>query len=162
MYRTALALTSAALMLLTTASPAAAEEHEFTINACGSVLTAEELKAQINEQPGEAGFAFSGNVVLRLSDEDSSVVLRLPGRLNVEFTGTSEIVTQTGRTLLFADPEFPLIAEAHALAGLPALALISGKVMYTFTFDPVTGEPTSLEFTSVKGRVVDVCELLAR
>jgi hypothetical protein len=162
MYRTALALTSAALMLLTTASPAAAEEHAYTINACGSVLTIEELKAQINEQPGEAGFAMSGNVVLRLSDEDSSVVLRLPGRLNVEFTDAGDIVTQTGRTLLSADPAYPFMGEAHALAGLPEMALISGQLVYTYTFDPVTGEPTSLSIDSVKGRVIDVCELLAR
>ena len=162
MYRTALALTSAALMLLTTASPAAAEEHEFTINACGSVLKGEELKAQINEQPGEAGFAMSGNVVLRLSDEDSSVVLHLPGRLTVEVTDAGEIVTQTGRTLLSADPAYPFQAEAFAQAGLPELALISGRVVQKVTIDPVTDEPTALEITSVKGRVVDVCELLAR
>ena len=32
----------------------------------------------------------------------------------------------------------------------------------TYGFDPVTGMPTGGEITSVKGRVVDVCELLAR
>jgi hypothetical protein len=88
--------------------------------------------------------------------------LHLPGRLNVEFTDAGDIVTQTGRTLLSADPAYPFMAEAHALAGLPEMALISGQLVYTYTFDPVTGEPTSLSIDSVKGRVIDVCELLAR
>lgn len=151
MYKTALALTTAAALMLTTASPAAADEHEFTINACDSVLTFEELKTVFNEKPSETGFSISGNYVLRISDEDSSVVLRVPGRISVETTGNIDTVTQTGRSLLFPDQ-----------AGFPEVALIVGKVVEEVTFDPVTGEGISAEITSVKGRVVDVCELLAR
>jgi hypothetical protein len=152
MYRTALALTSAALMLLTTASPAAAEEHEFTVNACDSVLTFEELKGVINEKLGETTYAASGNLVFRISDEDSSVVVRLPGRVSSETTGNIVTVTQHGRSLVFADAE----------SGLPELALIVGTVVEEVAFDLVTGDFISAEITSVKGRVVDVCELLAR
>ena len=151
MYRTTLALTSAALMLLTTASPAAAEEHEFTVNLCDSVLTFEELKGVINEKLGETTYAASGNLVFRISDEDSSIVLRLPGRVSSETTGNIVTVTQHGRNLLF-NPE----------SGLPELALIVGTVVVEVTIDPVTDEAISAETTSVKGRVVDVCELLAR
>ena len=71
-------------------------------------------------------------------------------------------ITQTGRTLLVPDPAFPFQAEAIAAAGLPELPLIIGKVVFTETVDPVTGAPLSVDITSVNGRVVDVCELLAR
>ena len=165
MYRTVLALASAALML--SASAAAAQETEPPpelppIEACGSTVTIEVLKAELNERLGETSFAVSGNFVLRISDEDSSVVVRTPGRVTGEETETGGILTQTGRTLLVANPEFPFQAEAIARAGLPELPLIIGKVVITDTFDPVTGAPTGQEITSVKGRVIDVCELLAR
>jgi len=74
-------------------------------------------------------------------------------------TAGAESVIQTGRTLLI--PTFPFQAEAIARAGLPELPLISGRVVINETFDPVTGAPIA-EILSVKGRVVDVCELLAR
>ncbi len=165
MYRTALALTSAALML--TAPTATAQETEpppeqFGIEACGSMLTFEELKANFNERGTKRGFAVSGNVVLRISDDDSSIVVRLPGRFSLEFTATGGIATNTGRTLLVPDPNLPFLAEAIAEAGLPELPLIIGRVVTTDTVDPETGELIAAEVTSVKGRVIDVCELLAR
>ena len=161
-YKTALALASVALMLPATA--AAAEETKPPgpppINACGSTLTIEEVKANFKERPSETGFAVSGNLVLRISDKDSSVVVRLPGRFSVEFTGPETgIVTQTGRTLLI--PTFPFQAAAIARAGLPQLPLISGRVVINETFDPITGAPVA-DILSVDGHVTDVCELLAR
>lgn len=163
-FKTALAIASAALIL--PATVAAAEETEPpteppTITACGSTLTVEELKANFNERLGETGFAVSGNLVLSISDEDSSVVVRLPGRITGEFTETSGLITQTGRTLLVPDPAFPFLAEAIARAGLPELPVIDGRVVFTETYDPVTGAPT-VEVTSFNGHVTDLCELLAR
>jgi len=163
-FKTALALASAALML--PATSAAAEETEPPtgpppISACGKTLKVEELKANFNERAGETGFAVSGNLVLRISDEDSSVVLRLPGRFSVEFTETGSTITNTGRTLLVPDPAFPHVAESIAQAGLPEVPLIIGKVVITETVDPVTGA-ISAEIGTINGRVIDVCELLAR
>ena len=165
MYRTASALTSAVLML--TATSAAAEETEPPpgpppIDACGSMLTIEELKAQVNEHPIASGFVFTGNVVLRISDEDSSVVVRIPGRVIGEFTGTDSTITNTGHTLLISDPALPFQAEALAEAGLPEVPLIIGRVVIHETLDPMTGMPVDAEIDSVTGRVIDVCELLAR
>lgn len=162
MYRTALALTSAALML--TATTAAAQETEPPpgpppINACGTVLEVEELKANINERSSETGFALTGNLVLRISDEDSSVVVRLPGRFSVKFTETGATVTSTGRTLLV--PVDPALAAAIARAGLPELPLIIGRLVIKDTLD-ANGMPIASEITSINGRVIDVCELLAR
>jgi len=164
-YRTAFALASAALMLPATA--AAAQETEPPpgpppINACGSMLTVEELRFKINERSGETSYAASGNVVLRISDEDSSVVVRLPGRVSVELTETSRTLTNTGRTLLIPDPAVPFVAESIARAGLPELPLISGRVVIRETLDPATGLAIAGDIVSVRGRVVDVCELLAR
>ena len=165
MYRTALALASAAIMFTPTA--AAAEETEPPtgpppIIACGSTLTVEEVNAHFNDRSDESGFAFSGNLVLRISDADSSVVVRLPGHFVVEFTETGNTVTNIGRTLVFPDPSVPFVAEAIAQAGLPELPLITGRVVIEETVDPVTGDLIGFEITSFTGHVVDVCELLAR
>ena len=161
MHKTALALTSAALMF--TATTAAAQEHEPPpLKACGSELTIELVKENSKRRDGETSFAVSGNVVLRISDEDSSVVVRLPGRVSGKATETGGIVTQTGRIMLFPDPELPFVAEAIARAGLPELPLIIGKVVIEDTFDPEIGEFIDSEILSVNGRVIDVCELLAR
>lgn len=157
MYRTALALTSAALML--TAMPAAAQETEPPpgpppLNACGTTLKVEEVKVNIHRRETKTGFALSGNFVLRISDEDSSVVVRVPGHVSVKITETGATITNTGRTLLIGDPA---LAEAIEEAGLPELPLIIGRVVIEDNL-----EGTAPEIVSVKGRVIDVCELLAR
>ena len=165
MYRTALALTIVALMLPATAAAAQEPEPPLEmppIELCGSTLTIEVLEDGTNERHDETSFAVSGNSVLRISDEDSSVVVHLPGHVSGEATETGGIVTETGHSLLIANPEYPFQAEAIARAGLPELPLIIGRVVITETSDPVTGAGTGYEITSVKGRVIDVCELLAR
>lgn len=156
MYRTALALTSAALML--TATPAAAQETEPPpgpppINACGTTLKVEEVKSVFQRRETKTGFALSGTLVLRISDEDSSVVVRQSGRFSVKLTETGATVAYSGRTLL----DNPGLAEAVKEAGLPELPLIIGRVVIE---DNLKG--TAPKIVSVKGRVVDVCELLAR
>jgi flagellar basal body rod protein FlgG len=156
MYRTALALTSATLML--TATTAAAQETEPPpgpppINACGTTLKVQVLKEDFQRRETKTGFALSGNLVLRISDEDSSVVVRQSGRFSVKLTETGATVTNTGRTLL----DNPGLAEAIEEAGLPELPLIIGRVVIEDNL-----EGTAPEIVSVKGRVIDVCELLAR
>ncbi len=157
MYRTALALTSAALMLM--ATTAAAQETEPPpgpppINACGTTpLMVEEVKVNINQRENETGFGASGVFVLRISDEDSSVVVRQSGSFSVKLTESGATVTNNGRTLLI--PNDPALAEAIEEAGLPELPLIIGRVV-------IEDGPNGPEIVSVKGRVIDVCELLAR
>ncbi len=163
MYKTALALTSAALML--TATTAAATEHEppepLVITACDGEVTIEVINDNIKVREGEASFAVTGNFVFRISDEDSSVVVRVPGRVSGRLTETGGIITNYGRTLLIPDPNFPFLAAAIAEAGLPELPLIIGKVVITDTFNAEDGFIAS-EITRINGRVVDVCELLDR
>ena len=156
MYRTALALTSAALML--TATTAAAQETEPPpgpppINACGTSLEVEVLKEVFQRRDTGTGFTTSGTVVLRISDDDGSVVVRQSGRFSVRLTETGATVTNTGRTLL----DNPGLAEAIEEAGLPGLPLIIGRVVIKDNL-----EGTAPEIVSIRGRVIDVCELLDR
>lgn len=156
MYRTALALTSAALML--TATTAAAQETEPLpgpppINACDTSLEVEVLKEVFQRRDTGTGFTTSGTLVLRISDDDSSVVVRQSGRFSVRLSETGAAVTNTGRTLL----DNPGLVDAIEEAGLPGLPLIIGRVVIEDNL-----EGTSPEIVSIRGRVIDVCELLAR
>ncbi len=157
MYRTALALTSAALML--TATTAAAQETEPPpglppIEACGEMLAVKEVRNNLETRSNETGFVRTGTRVLRISDEDSSVVVpEQAGRFSVELSETGATVTSTGRTLLV--PNDPALVEAIEAAGLPEFPLIVGRLVIE---DGLNGP----EIVSVKGRVIDVCELLAR
>jgi hypothetical protein len=151
---------AAGMMLISPVLPAAAQEHPPPIFACGGQITIEVLKDTTNFKELDFGFQTAGNAVLRVSDGDSSVLLRLPGRARVTFdpeTGTST-QSLTGQTLLV-----PFTEEQRAAieaAGLPELALIKGRVVITEEFNPETGEPISAQVVSHTPNVTDVCALL--
>ncbi len=101
---------------------------------------------------------------LRFADMDSSVDLRLPGRIRViddPATGVRTIVL-TGRSLLF--PETPGQEDALEQAGLPELPVILGRVVLTERVDPQSGAaiPGTEEVVSYTPNVTSLCTLLAR
>jgi hypothetical protein len=160
--------------MLTATTPAAAEPKPpeelptFTITSCGDqTLTVEALNLPGNFRPGEDdAFSVAGNYTARITDGDSSIVLRLPGLLTGEMNDGVGTITQSGRSLLFGDPMFPFIAEEIEKEGLPELSVIVGKFVYENTLIPTAVPdvfiPTSFDIVRIDGRVIDVCELLAR
>ena len=162
--RRLLAAVLSAPLALAAVGPASAAEHAgFSIQACGTSVTLELIKDTTRFKEREFRFQASGNAVVRASDGDSSVDIRVPGRVaitdDVE-TGVRTIVL-TGSTLLL--PETPGQAAALAAAGLPRLALIKGRVVLTERIDAqgmaVPGSERVVRFTP---NVTDVCALLAR
>lgn len=151
------------------AAPAAyADGHEPAgpppIRACGSEIEVTELRNDVRFEERAFGFQLTGNAVLRFSDADSSVDLRIPGRLRLTddpATGVRTIVL-TGRNLLV--PESPGQDAAIRRAGLPELPVIPGRVVLRERFDPQTGatRPGTEEVVSYTGNVTSLCTLLAR
>jgi hypothetical protein len=162
--RRLLAAALAAPLALAVATPASAEPvppPPLPPMCDGEVLTIEFVRDTSRFHPREFGFSVTGNGIVRLSDGDSSVDVRVPGRLSI--TDDPEAGTLTfvlsGRNLLFA--ETPAQREALEAAGLPEIALITGRVVIVSTFDPEE-ETVSEEIVSFTPHVVDVCALLDR
>jgi len=91
------------------------------------------------------------------SGDGRSAVVRVPGQVRV--TGTEDMVTisSIGRTLLV--PLLEAEREAQREAGLPDLALVTGRVDSTLTLDPITGTPIDVDI-AITGKVIDACDLL--
>ena len=159
-----LAVALATPLVLGFAPSAAAAEELPTFDACGGAVTLEVVKdtTRFHERPD--GFSLTGNAVVRLSDADSSVTIRVPGRLVLTEDPDTRVRTLvlSGQNLLL--PETPGQAAAFAAAGLPEIPLIEGRVVLTERFDPRTGVvvPFSERVVSYTPNVTDVCALLAR
>jgi len=153
----------AAPVVLGFAPSAAAAEPLPTFDACGGTVTLEFIKDTTRFHGAPDGFSVTGNGIVRLSDADSSVVIRIPGR--VRFTDDLEAGVRTivlsGHNLLL--PETPGQAAAFAAAGLPEIVLIKGRVVVTERIrEDGSTVPGSERVVSHTPNVTDVCALLAR
>lgn len=160
--RRLLAVALAAPLALSFASSASADEGPppSSVHACGGTVTVETLVDTTRFVETKSGFQIVGNGVVRLSDEDSSVDIRIPGRVSFgpdAATGGTRIVL-SGRDLLI--PDTKSLAAALADAGLPDIALITGRVVVVETFDEQTGTVTD-RIVSATPHVTDVCALLS-
>jgi hypothetical protein len=160
--RRLLAVALSAPLALSFASPAAADEGPppLSLSACGGTVTLEQVVDTTRLIETRAGIQIVGNGVVRLSDEDSAIDVRIPGRVSFSSdpeTGVTRIVL-TGQTLLIPDTE--ALRTALADADLPEIALIKGRVVILETFDEETGTVTD-QIVSATPRVTDVCELLS-
>jgi hypothetical protein len=168
--RTPVLLATALLAVVATASPAtAAKPDRFEtpepspkLELCGTQIVISVIKnnVKVNFEAGESGFTdfLRGNFVFKLTAEDGrSAVVRSPGRLFA--TGTEDgtvIVESIGRTLLVGDN--PVTAKAQLEAGLPNVALITGRTVSTVTLG-ADMKPSAIDITYT-GNVTDVCDLL--
>lgn len=166
--RTTVVVAGAIAGALVAAPAAYADEHDSAgpaqLAGCGTTLTVTELKNNARFKERASGFQGTGDLVLRISDADSSVDLRLAGRIRLSddpATGVRTIVL-TGRILLV--PETPGQEAAIQRAGLPELPVIIGRVVLTERFDPRTGAtlPGTEEVVSSTPKVTSLCTLLAR
>ena len=168
--RTPVILASALLAVAATASPAVAAKPEpvptpptETIgHLCGGItITVTKNTAKVTSEADASGFTehVRGNFVQQVTSlrTGRSVVVRTPGRVHVVGTRERVTISNSGRTFLLAFGE--LQAEAHRGAGLPDVAVVSGRVVIERTLDPVTGAPVDDDITYT-GHVTDVCELL--
>ena len=150
-------------LLLGFAPSAAAAEPLPTYDACGGSVTLEFLRDTTRFHAAPDGFAVTGNGIVRLSDADSSVDIRIPGRVRFSDdpdAGTRRIVL-SGHILSL--PATPGQAAAFAAAGLPGISLIKGRAVVT---ERILGDgstvPGSERVVSHTPNVTDVCALLAR
>jgi hypothetical protein len=167
---------TALLAVAATASPATAAKPEPITTPefvelgefCGSSITLTFVENNVKRSlvEGESGFTerLRGNFVIELTTDDGrSAVLRTPGQLRIIGAGDSVTVSSIGRTFLalppLSIPELEAQRDAQIEAGLPDLALITGRVDTAITLDPETGMEIDAEIT-YSGRVIDVCELL--
>jgi hypothetical protein len=163
MRRLLLTAALAAPLVLGFAPSAAAEEGPPPVQACGGSITLEIVEDTTRFHERADGFSVTGNGIAQLSDADSSVTIRIPGRVSFSEdpdTGVRTIVL-TGHNLLL--PETEGQAAAFAAVGLPEIVLIQGRVVVQEEFDPETGEtvPGSERVLSYTPHVTDVCALLA-
>jgi hypothetical protein len=159
--RRLLAVALSAPLAFSCASPAAADEGPppLTLSACGGTVTLEQIVDTTRLIETKAGIQIVGNGVVQLSDRDSTIDVRIPGRVSFSSdaeTGVTRIVL-TGQTLLIPDTEG--LRTALADAGLPDIALIHGRVVIVENFDEETGTVTD-RIVSATPRVTDVCALL--
>ena len=89
------------------------------------------------------------------------MTLHVPGRVRFGAGDSPQDarITLTGRTVLLPDTQV-VVREAFREAGLPDIALITGRVVIDETYND-EGELTDVDI-SYRGRVTDVCALLAR
>ncbi len=142
-------------------SPASAQDALPPVEPCGSTLVATVVKDTTNTREHEVFGQTTGNAVVELTDADSTVTLNVPGRVRF---GTGDRpqdarITLTGRTVLLPDTSLA-VREAFREAGLPDIALITGRVVIDEAYND-EGELTDVDI-SYRGRVTDVCALLAR
>ena len=174
--RTSVIAAMAVLAVGATASPAVAAKPERvpTPDAvevgtfCGSEITLTFIKNNLKRSfvEGESSFTerLRGNFVVEVTTSDGrSAVVRTPGLFRATGTGDRVTLNSIGRTLLVLPPEDIQEAEAQRdaqrAAGLPDLALITGRVDTVLTIDPTTGLATDAVITYT-GNVTDVCDLL--
>jgi hypothetical protein len=157
--RRLLAVALAAPLALSVAAPAAAEVGPPPVPACGGTVSVQTIVDTTQFVETKSGFQIVGNGVVRLSDQNSSVDVRIPGRVSfsTDKTGATRIVL-TGRNLLVPDTES--LRTALADAGLPDIALVTGRVVVLETFDEATGTVTD-RIVSASPHVTDVCALLS-
>ena len=174
--RTPVIIAAALLSVATTASPAIAAKPEPVTTPdfvelgefCGSQITLTFIKNNLKRSfaEGESGFTerLRGNFVVEVTTSDGrSAVVRTPGLFRATGTEDSVTLNSIGRTLLVLPPED--IPEAQAqrdaqrAAGLPDLALITGRVDTVLSINPTTGLATDAVITYT-GNVTDVCDLL--
>jgi len=131
---------------------------------CGGVLDIELIVDRTKFKPLENGFQQQGQAIVRISDEDSSVDIRVPGRLVLtEDLGTGlRTIVLSGQNLLVPVTEGQLDAQREA--GLPDLALVKGRVVLTEQITAGGAEgpavPGSERVVSFTKNVTDVCALL--
>lgn len=158
--RCLLAVASAAPLALSFASPAVADDGPpgNSVPACGGTVTVETIVDTTRFIETKSGVEIVGNCAVGLSDENSSVDIRIPGResFSADPSGATRIVL-SGQNLLVPDTES--LRQALADAGLPDIALISGRVVILETFDEKTGTVTD-RIVSATPKVTDVCALL--
>jgi hypothetical protein len=158
--RRLLAVALAAPLALSFASPAVADEAPPPILGCGGGVSVEPIVDTTRFIETKSGLQIVGNGVARVSDGDSSVDVQIPGRASFSLdpaTGATRIVL-SGQILLIPDTES--LATALADAGLPEIALVTGRVVILQTFDEATGTFTA-EIVSATPHVTDVCALLS-
>jgi hypothetical protein len=157
--RRLLAVALAAPLALLFASPATADQGPppRPLDACGGTVTVETIVDTTRFIETKSGFQIVGNGVVRLSDQNSSADIRIPGRVSFSGDETGTRIVLTGRNLLIPDTES--LRAALADAGLPDIALITGRVVILETFDEETGTVTD-RIVSATPKVTDVCALL--
>lgn len=166
---TALSVGAAAVLALAPAAPALAhegEEHAEIVQACGTTLTITEVRNNIKFRGSEEGgtFAGSGNVTQLITAADGrTATIKGAGQFRAHITSGSFnegrgslAVRLTGRHLIYAlnDQE----RAEFDRAGLPYLALVTGRGEATFDFTPTGDE--NLRLTRVPNNVRNVCDLL--
>ena len=148
-------------------TPALADSHEEPPPSppppalCGGAVEVELLRDRTRFKPLENGFQQQGSLRLRVSDKDSSVELNLPGRLRLADDPQSGVrtIVLSGRNLLLPATDGELAAVRRA--GLPDIALVTGRVVLTEGIKPDGSiVPGSERVESFTPRVTDVCALL--
>ena len=162
-----LAISVALTGALALPTPALADSHEEPPPSppppalCGGAVRVELLRDRTRFKPFENGFQQQGSLRLRVSDEDSSVELNLPGRLRLADDPQSGVrtIVLSGRNLLLPATDGELAAVRRA--GLPDIALVTGRVVLTEGIKPDGSiVPGSERVESFTPRVTDVCALL--
>lgn len=154
------ALATAALLTLLPAGIAQAqEEPDTTVSACGGEVSVFVVSENIQAKEQSFGFRFTGNVVLRLADEDSSIVVRTPGRLLIEEENGLRTSTSSGQNL-FAPVTPGELAATREFFGTD-LVLVQGRIVSSERIRPdgsvIEG---SQQVASASGRITDLCEAL--
>lgn len=163
MNRLAGALATAALLtlLLPVGTATAQDEPDETFPACGGDVSLFVVSDSFRAKEHSFGLQFTGTGTLRLADDDSSIVVRIPGRLRIEEEGGLRTFVSSGQTLI--TPLTPGETAAVSAFFGTDLVLVQGKTVFS---ERIRSDGTTIEgsqrVVSVSGRVTDLCASLAQ
>ena len=131
------------------------------VEACGTQVTLTDVvnKGRIHTKKGSATTKTTGALkILATTPDGRSVLLNASGPARRTPTGTGFRLEARGQNISIALTEGE--RAIHEAIGLPVIALTSGPLDATLSFDETGQEIISIDLHRRPPRVVDVCDLL--